>query len=56
MTLRDSKFTPIAFWLAFLALGFITSFATPSHSPAPARDEVVAERETGAQAGRSAQD
>jgi hypothetical protein len=54
MKLRDSKFTPIAFWLAFLALGFVTSFASPPHPPA--RDEVVAERETGPQTEKSAQD
>jgi hypothetical protein len=49
MTLRDSKFTPIAFWLAFLALGFITSFANPPHAPGNSEGkggEVVAERET----------
>ncbi len=54
MTLRDSKLTPIAFWLAFMALGFVTSFASPKHPPA--RDEVVAEREPGPQTEKSAQD
>lgn len=53
MTLRNSKFTPIAFWLAFLALGFITGFAGSSH---PARKTTaVAERET-VRPGASAQD
>lgn len=54
MVLRDSKFTPIAFWLAFLALGFVTSFAAPSHPPR--RAEAVAERETIVTSGASAQD
>jgi hypothetical protein len=54
MTLRDSKLTPVAFWLAFLALGFVTSFASPKQPSA--RDEVVAEREPGPQTGKSAQD
>lgn len=43
MSLRDSKFTPIAFWLAFLALGFVTSFAGPPH--APVKDRFAAEQE-----------
>jgi hypothetical protein len=43
MSLRDSKFTPIAFWLAFLALGFVTSFAGPTH--APVKGQFVAEQE-----------
>ncbi len=46
MALRDSKFAPIAFWLAFLALGFFTSFAGPAKGPG--KGDIVAERETAA--------
>ncbi len=52
MVLRVTKLAPIAFWLAFLALGFVTSF--PGSVKAPVKSAVVAETET--TAGKSARD
>lgn len=54
MTYRDSKFTPIVVWAAFLALGFVTSFASPPNSPR--KPETVAARETVTASGVLAQD
>ncbi|WP_363347540.1 hypothetical protein [Methylocystis echinoides] len=46
-----SKIVPIAFWICFLALGFVTSLGGPSKQPASPRD-VVAETEP--RSGRAA--
>ncbi len=47
-----TKIAPIAFWLAFLALGFVTS--CPGLVKGPVESAVVAETET--TAGKSVQD
>ncbi len=35
MTLTDSKLAPVAFWLGFLALGFVTSIGGPDKHRLP---------------------
>ncbi len=52
MAISETKIAPIAFWLAFLALGFVTSF--PGAVKAPVKSAVVAETET--TTGKSARD
>jgi hypothetical protein len=42
----DSKVVPIAFWIAFLALGFVTSLAGRS-KPHPVNEAFVAETDGG---------
>lgn len=58
MSLASSKFVPAAFWVGFLALGFITSFSGPDrhrvvHAARPTAKTVVASEALVAESGNA---
>lgn len=55
MPILESKFAPVAFWIGFLALGFVTSLGGPGKAP-HTRDARTAASESGRAELRSVRD